>query len=67
MWESGSHRSRRPNTPTINARTMNVLTRPDKYCCLEQPLKDELIREVCRCRYCGVAVIGIGAFFGVLR
>jgi hypothetical protein len=48
MWESGSRRSRRPNAPTINAPTTNVLTR----------------RYV---RYCGVAVIGTGAFFGVLR
>jgi hypothetical protein len=46
MWESGSRRSRRPNAPTINARTTNVLTRPDKYCCLEQLLEDKLIREV---------------------
>jgi len=39
------------NTPTIsapipNAPGTNVLTRPDKYCCLEQLLEDNLIREV---------------------
>ncbi len=39
------------NTPTIsapitNAPNPNMLTRPDKYCCLEQLLEDNLIREV---------------------
>jgi diguanylate cyclase (GGDEF)-like protein len=39
------------NTPTIsdpatNAPSPNLLTRPGKYCCLEQLLEDNLIREV---------------------
>ncbi len=59
MWESGSRRSRRPNAPTINARTTNLLTRPERV---------GVRRQYCYgCCYCGVAVIGTGAFFGVLR
>jgi diguanylate cyclase (GGDEF)-like protein len=39
------------NTPTIsahatNAPSTNMLTKPGKYCCLEQLLEDNLIREV---------------------